>query len=77
MVSLNVVHVDFAQARAPRARDIRGGWTNLRTTSPSIVPGLGASSQLAAMLTRLRARYRARRASAVDRILRKGIAALE
>jgi hypothetical protein len=77
MASLNVVRVDFAQARALRASGSRGGWTNLRAASPGIVPSLKAPSRLAPILTRILARYCARRASAVERILRKGIAALE
>jgi hypothetical protein len=76
MASLNM-RVDLAQARALRARDPRGVWSNLRTASPSIVPGHDAPSRIAPLLARILARYRARRASAVERILRKGIASLE
>jgi hypothetical protein len=75
MASLNVVRVDFAQARTLRAGRARGRWRYLRTASPSIVPSL--SPPLSPLLAHLLARYRARRASAVERILRKGIASLE
>jgi hypothetical protein len=69
--------VDLAQARALGARDSRGVWRNLRTASPSIVPGVDTLSRLAPLPARILARYRARRAAAVERVLRKGIASLE
>jgi hypothetical protein len=78
MASLNVVRVDFAQAHALRAGAPLGvGWRRFAARcSSSRAPHRHAPS-IESLLTRLRARHRARRASAVDRILRKGIAALE
>jgi hypothetical protein len=78
MVGVNVVRVDFARARALRARDRPGfGWSHFGATIS--VPGAPSrhAPLLSPLLARFLARYRARRATAVDRILRKGIASLE
>jgi len=78
MVGVNVVRVDFARARALRARGRAGfGWSHFGATSSAPrAPGRHAQL-LSPILARFLARYRERRATAVEHVLRKGIASLE